>query len=348
MMRVLIVKTSALGDVIHALPVIDYLQQVVPDVEIDWVVEDRCRQILAGHPGISHLHVIHTRKWKKHPFSRETWREIREFRDILRHRNYDLVFDIQGNLKSGFLSWFSGAGDRIGFTGDALQESANLFFTTRQVSLRKHDYHVTDRSLRLASVPFGKDYRDFTLSSFIPISSEHAATATVLLSTLSDGLVFLFQHGTTWSTKLWHDEGWIELGRRLHAEYPNSAILINWGSDEEKKRAEKIALSVGGVIRPLPWLTIGELAALIGKVDLVIGGDSGPVHIAAALGTPTVSLYRATDPRRNGPRGGHHVIIQSPLHCRVCLRKECDRDRQCRESITVEAVLKGVETALEL
>ena len=345
-MRVLIVKTSALGDVIHALPVIDYLRQVVPDVEIDWVVEDRCRQILVGHPGISYLHVIHTRKWKKHPFSRETWREIREFRDILRQRNYELVFDIQGNLKSGLLSWLSGAGDRIGFTGDALQESANLFFTTRQVPLRKNDYHVTDRALRVVSAPFGKDYREFTLSSFIPISTEDAATATVLLSTLADGLVFLFQHGTTWSTKLWHDEGWIELGRRLHAEYPNSSVLINWGSEEEKERAEKIARSVGGDIRPLPWMTIGELVALIGKVDMVIGGDSGPVHMAAAVGTPTVSFFRASDPRRNGPRGDHHVIIQSPLHCRVCQRKECDRDRQCRESITVEALLKGVESVL--
>jgi heptosyltransferase-1 len=345
-MRVLIVKVSALGDIIHALPVLDYLHKVLPGIEIDWVVEEPFLDILSGNPLISRIHVIRTKVWRKKPFSARTFREIGEVKRSLRERDYDLVFDIQGNLKSGFVCWLSGAADRIGFSRETLQEYVNLLFTTRQVPVRPQDYHITDQYLRLVSVSFGRDFGAMELSSSIHTSREDDEAAQTLLATLSDGLVFLFHCGTTWQTKFWYDEGWIELGRTLLGKYPETTLLLSWGNEKERAAATRIASAVGQGARVLGRYSLKGFTALMKKVDLVVGGDTGPIHIAAAVGTPTVSLYRASDGKRSGPRGKGHVVIQSPFHCAGCFRTHCDRDEDCRRSITVESVIQGVEKVL--
>jgi heptosyltransferase-1 len=344
--RVLVVKMSALGDIIHALPVLDYLHQAMPGIEVDWVVEEPFREILEGHPLISRLHVVRTKVWRKKPFSAATRREIREVRNALQARDYDRVFDIQGNLKSGLVDWLTGAENRVGFSQEILQESINLLFTTQQVPVRRHDYHITDQYLRLVSVTFGKDFSLFNLSSDIYTSPEDDETAGALLSTLSDGLVFLFHYGTTWQTKFWFTEGWVHLGKTLLETYPDSNILLSWGNESERAVVTEIAAGIGNGARVLDRYPLKGLTALLKKVDLVVGGDTGPTHIAAAVGTPTVSLYRASDGKRSGPRGACHVIVQSPLACTSCFRTECDKDDECRRSITVEAMVRAVEKAL--
>jgi heptosyltransferase-1 len=345
-MRVLVVKMSSLGDIIHALPVLDYLHQVSPGIEADWVVEEPFRDVLEGNPLISRLHLVRTKVWRKRPFAADTRRQIAEVRDALRERNYDMVFDIQGNLKSGLVGWLTGAEQRMGFTREVLQESFNLLFTTRQIPIRRQDRHITDQYLRLVSVSFGRDFSQFKLSSDIRTRPEDDEAATTLLATLSDGLVFLFHYGTTWQTKFWFREGWVDLGRRLLAAHPESTVLLSWGNEAERAAVSDIAADIGTGARVLDRYPLKGFAALLKKVDLVVGGDTGPVHIAAAVGTPTVSLYRASDGRRSGPRGPGHVIVQSPFHCASCFRTECDRDDQCRRSITVEMVFKAVEQAL--
>ncbi len=342
-MKILIVKVSALGDILHALPVLSYLHQVVPEVEIDWVVEEPFREVLEGNPFISRIHTVRTRVWRKHPLAGATRREIRVLKQTLRERNYDLVFDIQGNLKSGLVCWLSGVADRIGFERDGLQESVNLLFTTRQVPLRPQDRHITDQYLRVVSVPFGRNFNDMELHTDISTAPADDAAAEVLLSTLSDGLVFLFHCGTTWQTKLWHEAGWVGLGRAVLDRFAESSVLLSWGNDTEKATAAAIAAAIGGRARLLDRYSLKGFTALLKKVDLVVGGDTGPIHIAAAVNTPTVSFYRASDGRRSGPRGDRHVIVQSPLHCTACFRTSCDRDAECRQSIAVEALMRGIE-----
>lgn len=345
-MRVLVVKMSALGDIIHALPVLDYLHQVMPGIEVDWVVEEPFRDILEGNPLISQLHVVRTKIWRKKPFSVATRREIRAVRNALQTRDYDRVYDIQGNLKSGLVDWLSGAENRIGFSQENLQESINLLFTTQQVPVRRHDYHITDQYLRLVSVTFGKDFSALNLASDIYTSPEDDEVAGTLLSTLSDGLVFLFHYGTTWQTKFWFTEGWIHLGKALLETYPDSTILLSWGNEAERVVVTELAAGIGTGARVLQRYSLKGLTALLKKVDLVVGGDTGPTHIAAAVGTPTVSLYRASDGKRSGPRGACHVIVQSPLACTSCFRTECDKDDECRRSITVQSMVQAVEKAL--
>ncbi len=345
-MRVLVVKMSALGDIIHALPVLDYLHQVSPGIEVDWVVEEPFRDVLEGNPLISRLHTVRTRVWRRKPFSKATRKEIAQVKCALRERAYDLVFDIQGNLKSGLVDWLTDAQNRIGFTSDVLQESINLLFTTRQVPIRPQDRHITDQYLRLVSVSFGRDFTQFRLSSDIHTSAADDEAARTLLATLSDGLVFLFHCGTTWQTKFWFEDGWIQLGRRLLEHYPESTVLLSWGNEAERSMVTGIAAGIGTGARVLDRYPLKGFAALLKKVDLVVGGDTGPVHIAAAVGTPTVSLYRASDGMRSGPRGPGQVVVQSPLHCASCFRTECDKDEKCRRSITVDSVFQAVEKAL--
>jgi heptosyltransferase-1 len=345
-MRVLIVKTSALGDIIHALPVLDFLHQAKPGIEVDWVVEEPFRELLAGNPLVSQLHTVRTKAWRRAPFAPETRRAIAALKESLRQRCYDLVFDIQGNLKSGLIDWLSGGAKVLGFTGADLQERINLLFTTRQIPLRSQDCHVTDKYLRVISTPLGRDFRQYELRTDIHTSPADELAAEALLATLGEGLLFLCHTGTTWQTKFWHQAGWIGLAKELLASYPESTVLFSWGNETERQAVTTLATAIGPGARVTDRYSLKELAALLKKVDLVIGGDTGPVHLAAAVGTPTVSLFRSSDGKGSGPRGDGHVIIQSPIACTRCFRTKCARDEECRQSITVEMVMTGVRQLL--
>lgn len=347
-MRVLIVKTSSLGDIVHALPVLDYLHRVSPGIEVDWVVEEQFAAILEGNPLIAQLFRVRTKIWRKKLLTRTTLREIAAVRSALQKRAYDLVFDIQGNFKSGLVTLASGARSRLGFCREELQERVNAWFTTRQIPLRPQDRHITSKYLRIVSVPFGKDFNGMQLVSSIVTSSDEDAEAAALLATLGEGLVFLFHYGTTWQTKFWSQEGWVETAQGLLQRYQDSTILFSWGNDSERQAVTEIARAIGPGARVLDHYPLKGLIAILKKVDLVIGGDTGPVHLAAAVGTPTVSLYRSSDGARSGPLGAQHVIVQSPLSCSRCFRTTCERDSDCRASITPQMLLAGVEKIFSL
>lgn len=336
-----------MGDIIHALPVLDYLHRVVPGVEIDWIVEEAFSTLLEGHPQISRLIVVRTKAWRRKPFSKATRGEIAALKAKLREVSYKFVFDIQGNLKSGLLAWLSGCEQRIGFDESELQERYNLFFTTRRIPVRASDRHVTDKCLRLVSVPFGRDFSSMELVTTLATTKDDDSEADALLATLGDGLVFLFHYGTTWQTKFWSVEGWIELGKRMLATYPDSTILFSWGSDAERTPVTEIARGIGPGARVMDRYPLKKFVAVLKKVDLVIGADTGPVHLAAAVGTPTVSFYRASDGRRSGPRGARHEIIQSPMPCTKCFRTKCEKDVECRESIRVDMLADAAARLLK-
>jgi heptosyltransferase-1 len=154
--------------------------------------------------------------------------------------------------------------------------------------------------------------------------------------------LILFHNGTTWDTKLWSVPGWTALAREVLQRIPGAEILLTWGNEAERERAQLIRDGGGERVHLLDKLSLGRLIALLKRMDLVVGGDTGPVHLAAAVGTPTVSFYRCTDGSLNGPAGEMHRIVQSPLACTACLNKRCDRDDECSASITVAAMLDGI------
>lgn len=341
-MRVLIIKISSLGDVIHALPVLSYLHTVSPGIEIDWVVEEAFLPIIQHNPLISRIHIARLKTWRKKPLQSETMEQIISLRRTLRGRNYDLAFDLQGNLKSGLITICSGAPVRIGFSRESVQEKLNLLFTTIRVPFTPDDRHTAERYLRIVSAPFGGDITDAKISTAILSSPEDEAAAGLYLSRFTGGKLLLFQVGTTWSTKLWHKDGWIELARLVLKSYPDAHILINWGSPDEKSLGEAIIQAAGDRVSLLPWFKIRELIPVIRRVDLVVGGDTGPIYLAAAVGTPTVSYYRATDAGLYAPQGEYHISLQADMECARCQRTSCKRDTECRESITVDNLFQAV------
>lgn len=344
-MRILIIKTSSLGDIIHALPVLSYLRQISPVAAIDWVVDEAFRDLVSDNPLIERVLTVAFRRWKKTPLATQTRHELMAFVKDLRQQHYDLVFDLQGNSKSGLVCRLARAERKIGFSREHLQERLNLLFTTEQVSFKETDRNAVQRYLRVVSSPFAVSTDNWQPRSDIATSAADEAVADAALSR-SGSPQILLHTGTTWQTKLWYEDGWLELGQQLLQQYPSAILLFSWGNDEEKERAERLVCQLGERALLLPPVSLKQFAAVLKRCDLVVGCDTGPVHLAAAVGTPTVSFYRCTDGQRNGPYGAHHAVIQSPLPCTVCMRKQCDQDDVCRRSITPAAFLEATERLL--
>ncbi|BCR05198.1 lipopolysaccharide heptosyltransferase I [Desulfuromonas versatilis] len=344
-MRVLIVKVSALGDVVHALPVLAWLKSADPRMEIDWLVEESFAPLLDGHPLLRKVHRLRTKAWRKAgalAALRGAWGTIRE----LRAEGYDLVLDLQGNSKSGLFTGLCGAPQRFGFARDAVREWPNLLATNRRVPLSQGDFHISDRSLALgrAAVPGGVEVLP---AGPLHVNDQALARVRQQLEALAlaGKPVVVLHYGTTWGTKLWPLERWQELAARLCGEL-GIRPLLTWGNTEENAAAEAIGEACGGQAVIWPRGSLPELVALLDEADLVVGADTGPVHIAAALGTRTVSIFRVTDARRNGPRGEAHIRLQAPLDCSPCLRKSCPRDGECGRSITTDEVFSALRRLL--
>jgi heptosyltransferase-1 len=147
-------------------------------------------------------------------------------------------------------------------------------------------------------------------------------------------------------TKLWSQEAWVGLGRQVLDSFPDATVLLTWGNQAERAVVTEVAKGIGPGARVIDRYPLKGLAAIMKKVDMVVAADTGPLHIAAAVGTPTVSIYRATNGKLTGPRGDQHITLQSPMPCTKCARKQCDRDKECSESITVQSVLDAIQKLL--
>ena len=344
-MKVLIVKVSALGDVVHALPVLPFIHSASADVRIDWLVEETFAPLLEDHPLIGKVHRLATKAWRKSGVLHAVKGALGVIRQLRRER-YDVVLDLQGNAKSGLFTLMSGAPLRYGFDRDAAREWGNLLASNRRVSLSEQDFHITDRSLTIAraAFPSGTDVRVAGPLHVSKKEKEHVETQ-LKRQGRSEGPVVVCHYGTTWETKLWSVRAWVELSKRLKTEI-GVGPLLTWGDHAEKLIVEEIASASGNEDGVWPRGTLPELVALLARADLVVGADTGPVHIAAAVGTPTVSLFRATDASRNAPRGPQHTPLQSPFDCSPCLRKHCDRQESCCESISTDRVAQAILSQL--
>lgn len=340
-MKILIIKVSALGDVIHALPVLAYLHSISTKIEIDWLVEEGFVPVLAGHPLINKVIPLQTKRWRQlSPVS--MLRELKHFTTQFRQINYDFVFDLQGNSKSGFFTLLSRGRAKYGFDRHHVREWPNLLAIRYHVSLGKDDHHVAKRSLAIvrAALPAGNE-----IVSAGPLAVDLVAQGVIekLLyqAEINQRRLVVLHYGTTWKTKLWSLNNWQKLAQQL-VEQGELLPLLTWGNDEELKAATAISVATAGKAIVWPRGSLPELVALLDRADLVVGCDTGPIHIAAALGTPTVSLFRVTDATRNGPIGEKHRCLQTPLDCAGCLLKGCDKDEQCAASIAVADVYQAV------
>jgi heptosyltransferase-1 len=291
-MRILLVKTSSLGDVIHNLPVVTDLRAQFPDAAVDWVVEEGFADIPRLHPSVRRVIPVAVRRWRKSLFAPATWWEIRTFRAALKDQSYDLVIDTQGLLKSALITRLA-RGRRCGYTATAAREplAARFYDATFDVS---KELHAVQRNRQLAALASGyaaAPVIDYGIAVSPPPTSSRPS-AVLLTATSRDD-------------KLWAEEKWIELGRALHER--GLACLLPAGSAIERERAARIAQAIPGA-GVLPPMGLAALAAPLAAARIVIGVDTGLVHLAAALGRPALALFSASDPALTGVLAGTPAI----------------------------------------
>ncbi len=287
-MKVLIVKTSSMGDVVHALPALSDMRRERPGVEVDWLVEAPFAAIPQLHPGVRRVLPMAWRKWRRQLFERATWRAIGALRDELRREPYDLVLDLQGLLKSAL--WARQANGMLaGYDRHSIREPAAAWFYARTAAVPR-ELHAVERCRRLAAAHLGyavpSAAPDFGLRAPAPTwkAPEHYA---VLIPNASR------------PEKLWPERSWVAVGRRLRDAGLQPVVL--WGSDAEQTLAERIAAGCDGEVPP--FLKVGEMAALLAGARQVVGLDTGFSHLAAALGRPTIGIYCDHDPGLAGITG---------------------------------------------
>jgi lipopolysaccharide heptosyltransferase I len=340
--RILLIKPSALGDVVHALPVAATLHQRYPNAGLDWLVEEEAADIVRGHPALSDVVVSGRRRWVEalrggRQIAR-TVGEIRRFVAELRRRRYDAVLDLQGLFKSALYVLATRSPIRIGFAEG--REGAPWVLTQRIVA-PPQPVHAVERYLALAAAAGATEpVREF----HIALTPESRAVAESVLRGCGRPLVVLHP-AARWRTKLWEVERWRELAATLLAE--GVGVLITGGREDEAMAAE-----INAGLEPAPLSLVGrfslkELAAILGAVDLMVTVDSGPMHMAAAMGTPVVALFGPTDPLRTGPLGPGAVLRQQ-MPCSPCLQRRCriaDVHR-CMRDLGVTEVLTAVRRLL--
>ena len=345
--RILIVKLSALGDVAHALPVVDYLRRAAPGARIDWAVDRRFAGLLEGNPDLDRVVPLDLKRWRREWTNANARREAVSAVRQLKEGRYDVAFDIQGNAKSGVVTRLSGAKLRFGFDAGSVREAANLLFTNRKARTLPEDRHIAEKLLRVVSAPFGGTFDLSALKARIATAPEDDRRAADIVRELLPGSspLLVIHHGTTWATKKMDPEFWAEVAGCLRERFPRAGVLLSWGSEEERREAEAIQRKAGKGVELLPRLTLKEFAAVCRESRHLMAPDTGPLHVAAAAGARTVSVFRVTDGNRNAPRGPGHRFLQAPMPCTACLRKRCSRDAECRRSIPP---LLAAETMAEL
>ena len=292
-MRVLLVKTSSLGDVIHNLPVASDLARQFPGIVIDWVVEASFADIPALHPAVSAVHTVALRRWKKAPFAKETRSAIRDFKSAMSATPYDLVLDTQGLMKSAWITR-QARGPKAGYDRRSIREPLAALAYDRRYAVDRA-LHAVERNRRLAAAAFGYELErlplDYGLHNFQKNRGDAAGVP---------GGEAILLTATSRDDKLWAEDRWTGLGRTL-ANLGLTCVLPS-GSPVERARAERIAATIPGAIA-LPPTSIRELATRLATARCAVGVDTGLTHLACATGIPTVALYTATDPGLTGTVG---------------------------------------------
>lgn len=331
--RLLLIKLSSFGDVIHALPALEALRQGHPRAEITWLVEEAFAPLLLGHPALDRVWAVP----RVRPGRPGAWRELGRLLAVVRRvrqERFDAVLDLQGLLKSAFWVAMAKSPRKVGY--DGTRELSYLALTER---LPPYDpeAHAVWRSLALArhlGAPAGPPR--FRL--------EHLGRAPEGARGLLDSGDWVVLHpGARWASKLWPVAHWAGLAAALRRRGLRVALT---GSGADRGLTQAIAAEAGGGILDLAGRTgLGELAWVLRQARLMVTVDTGPMHLAAALGTPAAALFGPTAPWRTGPFGPGHVVLRRDLPCSPCFRRRCPEPR-CLRELHPEEVLGAVAKVL--
>lgn len=342
--NILIIKLSAVGDVVHSLPFLEVLRGRFPFANIDWVVEEDASGIVEGHPDIDQLMIFPRKSWLKRFIKKSEYirvgKEVANFLKELRKRNYDIVVDLQGLLKSGILTFLANGKRKIALNGG---REGSLIFTNEKVAIPDPDMHALERYLCIARY---LGATNLVWNGQISIHNTDKTYVNCLLGEIGGNSTLAAVNPIAkWDSKLWESHKFTSLADRIKEKL--GAEVIFTGSESDKAVIDNIlsgmktrALNLAGKT------TLRELAYLYQKCAIVISTDTGPMHVAAAVGSPViVAIFGPTSPSKTGPYGVKHRVIRAGLECSPCFKKRCN-DMSCMKKITVEMVFEAVKEVI--
>jgi len=342
--EILIVKLSAIGDVVHTLAFLDVLHQNFPQAKIDWVVEEGAQGIIEGHPVIRRVILSKRKSWGRRLVQDrrfgQVFREILFFIKELRHDRYDVVIDLQGLLKSGVLVGFSRGNRKVGMVG--AREGASLFLKEPPVGVNYHQ-HAIDRYLEVATY-LGCRWDRWDNRIPVLVTDQRAVDQLLEGDGFRGGDLLAINPMAKWKTKLWEPELFAALGDRILRDF--SCQIVFTGSQDDRPVIENISSKMKN--RPFNFAgrtSLKALACLYGRCRVLVTTDTGPMHMAAAMGCSVVALFGPTSPLRTGPYGSRHHVVTSDAACSPCFKKTCD-EWSCMRDITVDNVYDAVKAVL--
>ncbi len=321
----LIIRTSSLGDILHALPAFAALRKKRPEARIAWAVEQKGKEILDLVPGLDEIIIVGTPGWRKN----------------IRRKN-QVACDFQGLIKSGFIAFLSLSGKRLGYHRQNLKEPlASIFYTDQLEEISEAD-HVIAKNLKLLTlVGINEEKYEFPLA--VPEAIRNAVKEKIgRLEDRSGRKLVLFNVGAAWPTKRWFSENWIAVLKDLASE-PIFPLLL-WGSPEEEAIAQRIHRETG--IPLAPFLSVKEIMALLKDTSLLVSGDTFAMQAACALDVPVVGIFGPTNPKRNGPFLSRDKIAYHEMSCSRCYRRSCD-SLECLKLIKPEEITPLIRQSLQ-
>jgi len=342
--HILIIKLSAIGDVVHSLPLLEVLRQRFPLARIDWLVEEDASGIVEGHPSINGLLVFPRKSWlqrfKKKGESISVGREAARFIRGLRSKRYDIVIDLQGLLKSGVLTFLAMGKRKIALNNG---REGSWLFVHERVAVPSREMHALERYLYIARSLGVEDPR---WDGSIPVFENDKAYVDALLGKQDlDRILVAVNPMAKWETKLWEPSRFALLADRINEKLGAAVIFTGSGADRDaigaiQSEMKTEALNLTG------RTTLKQLACLYQRCAVVISTDTGPMHIAAAMKSPiVVGLFGPTSPLRTGPYGAGQRVVRAGVACSPCFKKRCN-DMRCMRQITVDMVYEAVKEGI--
>lgn len=342
MKKVLIIKTSSLGDVIHTLPALSDAKKALGEVQFDWVVEDTFSEIPAWHPDVRKVIPVAIRRWRKQILKTFFSGEWQRFKQLLQGERYDYVIDAQGLIKSALITRLA-KGSKYGFDKHSAREPMASRFYQYPQAIEKQQ-HAVERVRQLFAQSLDYQLDSLPVDYGIQINSSDIAGQ-------SDARRLLFLHGTTWATKHWPETYWLELANQMTEQAYK--IILPWGNDIEYQRALRIKekCNHSAQLIVLDKMNLNELLKQIMNVDAVVAVDTGLAHLSAALNKPTVAIYGPTSPGLTGTYGNNQVHLQAAIDCAPCFKKKCDKKKadiapECYSKLTPAQVFNSLNKLL--
>ena len=342
-MNILIVKLSAIGDVIHTLPALNAIRSHCPDAHITWLVEEAAVPLVEGHEALDRVLVSKRKRWMRGLRTSSffsTLSEIYRFIKALRDTDYDMILDFQALLKSGVLIAIARGQRKIGF-GKGLEHMEHSYiFLNERIPAVDMEIHALSRGMMLIDalgIPSN------TVEYKLPVSSYDHEKVDGLMRTygmLGAKPIVAINPVAKWETKLWANKKFSQLADILIDRY-DAKIVFTGGPEDGPTIQDIIAAMKGHAVNLAGHTTLKMLAALYQKVDFVVSTDTGPMHMAAAVGIPVVALFGPTAPWRTGPFGTGHQIVRGGPECSPCFKREC-KTIDCMEQISVQQVVDAI------